>query len=160
MLKVEIKRSVLKRRLGRLYTGFFPYVEMTFKKFADVAYREVRDLTMDTAPGRTDLKNTWKIKHQYLKTKQKYKIYSDYRNWKVMWWREVGTKRHDIIGHPYLHFYWAKKGRWVKIHKVNHPGTRAYLMLRIAKLHFEDNIDDYIGGIEKTIRRMMNYGIR
>lgn len=36
-----------------------------------------------------------------------------------------GSKPHPIVAKkaPYLHFFWEKKGRWVKTKSVNHPGT-------------------------------------
>lgn len=39
---------------------------------------------------------------------------------------ENGTRPHVIAARraPFLHFFWAKEGRWVTTKKVNHPGTQ------------------------------------
>lgn len=39
---------------------------------------------------------------------------------------EFPTRPHTISAKtgPYLHFYWARKGRWVKTPSVRHPGTK------------------------------------
>lgn len=50
---------------------------------------------------------------------------------------EAGTQKHKIPKEPkmpgdfppFLHFFWEKKGIWVKFRQVTHPGTDAYKLL-------------------------------
>ena len=39
-------------------------------------------------------------------------------------WVNDGTPRHPIRGNPWLVFYWARVGRVVRFHEVDHPGYR------------------------------------
>lgn len=42
-----------------------------------------------------------------------------------------GADAHPIVARraPYLHFFWKRKGRWVKTKEVRHPGNRPYKFL-------------------------------
>lgn len=60
-----------------------------------------------------------------------------------------GSKPHIIAAKkaPYLHFFWEKKGRWVKTQSVRHPGTnpnnfmeRALEMTKKDRSKMLDNI--------------------
>lgn len=47
---------------------------------------------------------------------------------------ELDTKPHPITADkaPFLHFYWDKKGTWMKTYAVQHPGTRGQHFLEDA----------------------------
>lgn len=47
---------------------------------------------------------------------------------------DKGAKPHVITARrqPYLTFFWAREGRWVRTRSVNHPGNRPYRFLSRA----------------------------
>lgn len=72
---------------------------------------------------------------------------------------EYGSKPHPITPDtaPYLHFFWDKKGKWVKTDLVNHPGTPEQPFLRPAlnkhrKTTLHEAMDEEI---QKTIDKYL-----
>lgn len=49
---------------------------------------------------------------------------------------ESGSKAHDIVGNPYLYFYWEKLGKNVVFRKVHHPGFagRSYMQSSLDEM--------------------------
>jgi hypothetical protein len=130
-----------------------------FKRIVEKTTETVGENTGDTALGRTDLKSMWRFKHKSFKTKEKFTIYSEYKNWLVLWWREFGAERHIISGNPLLHFYWEKKNRWVKTPQVRHPGIIGHFMLTKSKIYFWNLFDRYGRELTREINSLMEKGV-
>lgn len=56
---------------------------------------------------------------------------------------ESGSKAHDIVGNPYLAFYFGKLGRNVVFRKVHHPGYpgKSYMQSSLAESEQEMTLE-------------------
>ena len=160
MIRITIDASEFSRRFGALSTRLQPFVKATFERAVKDAFGEVQKLTGKTATGRTDVQKLWRMKKKTSGTKTTYTIHNIYANWKVLWYREVGTPRHEISGKPLLHFYWENKARWVKTFRVTHPGQSPRLMVHLTATHFKDNMNKYMKEIANEIDRLGKMGIK
>jgi len=154
MIRITIDASEFSRRFGALSTRLQPFVKDTFERAVKDAFGEVQKLTGKTATGRTDVQKLWRMKKKTSGTKTTYTIHNIYANWKVLWYREVGTPRHEISGKPLLHFYYEKEARWVKRFRVTHPGQEPRLMTHLTATHFKDNMNKYMKEIADEIDRL------
>lgn len=163
MIRITIDSSTFSKRFGRLSTRLQPFVKATFEKATKDAFGEVQKLTGKTAPGRTDLQKLWRMKKKTSGTKTTYTIHNIYADWKILWYREVGTSRHQIPKTPgsrMLHFYWEEKSKWVKKWRLTHPGQKPHLMTHLTATHFKENMNKYMREIVKEIDKLGKMGIR
>jgi len=161
-LEFSLDYGRYRQRLKNLYQRAIPWFKDTFRDMATKAYTDIKEATPETSPGRTEIRDLWRMEHTTSGMVETFIIKNLYQDEKVLIFFEKGTKPHIIrpVNAKFLHFFIEDTGEEIFTKLVHHPGTPAYKMVEPAKEELNEKADFYIQNFFQNLDRLMNEGVK
>ena len=141
-------------------TKVIPYVKADIRDLAKWAFKEIKVRTPKSAPGRTEIKNLWKMATTANVAREQFVIENLYPDEDVLMYMEEGTVPHVIKPQKpggLLHFFIGGDEIFTRL--VKHPGTPAYEMVGGVEVELRSKIDWLTKRFFDHVRRLEAMGI-
>lgn len=159
-LSFKIDERLFIAKIRGVGTKVIPYIKADIRDLAKWAFREIKIRTPETASGRTEIKDLWKIIESKSAAREMFVIKNLYPDQDILIYMEEGTEPHIIKPQKlggYLHFFIG--GDEIFARSVFHPGTPAYHMVGSVEAELRSKVDWLTKRFFEHVRRLEAMGI-
>jgi len=160
-LKFSIDARIFEKRLGNLWRRLAPFANLKARDFARMGLEKVRDYTPETRPGRTDIRDLWRLDESRYGKVLEFIIHNIYSNQDVLAFFEYGTRAHKIepVNARVLRFIVEETGEEVFTRNVFHPGTRPWRMVEKTRQELNFLANQWVEMTLREVNRLMREGL-
>jgi len=160
-LKFSIDSRIFERKLGSLWKRLTPFANLKARDFARIGLEKVRGYTPETRPGRTDIRDLWRLDESRYGKVLEFIIHNIYPNEDVLAFFEYGTRAHRIepVKAQILHFIIEETGEEVFTKNVFHPGTRPWRMVEKTRQDLNSLAAQWVEATIREVDRLMREGL-